>query len=84
MCGHQRFIVMLVMLLAVSITYDAAFAKGGTLHLFSSDRAAVMGAIASLLVRLPIVSEPGLANTSCWFALGRRTATAGRSHRSPR
>ena len=44
--GRQRFVVPLVMLLAVSIAYDAAFAKGGTLHLFSSD------------VRLPIVSEP--------------------------
>ena len=43
MCGHQRFVVPLVILL-VSIAGDAAFAKGGTLHLFSSD------------VRLPIVS----------------------------
>ena len=47
MCGHQRFVVVpLVTLLAVSIVCDAAFAKGGPLHLFSSD------------TRLPIVFEP--------------------------
>ena len=47
MCGHQRLVVVpLVTLLGVSIICDGAFAKGGTLHLFSSD------------IRLPIVSEP--------------------------
>ena len=67
MCGHQRFVVTLVMLLAVSIPYDAAFAKGGTLHLFSSD------------VRLPIVSEPvnspSLVLAGCGHGRYREPAT---------
>ena len=37
MCGHQRVVVQLVLLLAVSIASDAAFARGGPLHLFSSE-----------------------------------------------
>jgi hypothetical protein len=37
MCGHQRVVVQLVLLLAVSIASDAAFARAGPLHLFSSE-----------------------------------------------
>ena len=57
MCGRQRFVVPLVMLLAVSIACDAAFAS--TLHLFSSD------------VRLPIVSEPVNSPSLVLAACGR-------------
>ena len=66
MCGHQRFVVPLVILLA-SIAGDAAFAKGGTLHLFSSD------------VRLPIVSEsvnsPSLVLAGCGHGRYREPTT---------
>ena len=67
MCGHQRLVVTHVILLAVSIAYDAAFAKGGTLHLFSSD------------VRLSIVSEPvnppSLVLAGCGHGRYREPAT---------
>ena len=45
MCGHRRLVVQLVLLLAINIAAEAAFAKGGPLHLFSSE------------ARFPSVSE---------------------------
>ena len=67
MCGQQRFVVTLVMLFAITMACDAAFAKGGTLHLFSSD------------VRLPIVSEPAnspsLVLVGCGHGRYREPAT---------
>jgi len=67
MCGQQRFVVTLVMFLGITMTCGAAFAKGGTLHLFSSD------------VRLPIVSEPvnspSLVLAGCGHGRYREPAT---------
>ena len=45
MCGHRRLVVQFVLLLAINIAAEAAFAKGGPLHLFSSE------------ARFPSVSE---------------------------
>jgi hypothetical protein len=59
MRGHQLFGVPLVLLLVVNIACDAAFAKGGTLHLFSSEARAV------------IVSEPVLSPSAVLAGCGR-------------
>jgi hypothetical protein len=56
MCGHQRFVFPLVLLLAASIASGAAFAKGGTLHLFPSE---ARTAIVSESVVSPIVIFAG-------------------------
>jgi hypothetical protein len=59
MRGHQLFGVPLVLLLGANIACDAASAKGGTLHLFSSE------------ARAAIVSEPVVSPSVVLAGCGR-------------
>jgi hypothetical protein len=57
MCGCRRLVIPLVLLLTINIASDAAFAKGGPLHLFSSEARAAT-------VSEPVVS-PSLVLAGC-------------------
>ena len=57
MCGHRRLVVQLVLLLAINIAAEAAFAKGGPLHLFASE--------ARFPSESETVNSPGLVLAGC-------------------